>query len=78
MRSLGHNVVNDGLIDDFTGFDVQDKRTVLRVDFATQSAWRTLAAELKEDKGLRDGIYEVLRTKYPELKQAFFYSKSPY
>ena len=71
-------VNNEALIDDFKGFDVQEEGTVLRLDFATQSAWRTLAAELKEDKGLRDGIYEVLRTKYPELKQAFFYSKSPY
>lgn len=71
-------VKNEALIDDFTGFDVQEEGTVLRLDFATQSAWRTLAAELKENKGLRDGIYEVLRTKYPALKQAFFYSKSPY
>ena len=77
LRSLGH-IVNEGLIDDFAGFDVQAEGTVLRLDFTTQSAWRPLAAELKDNKELRDGIYEVLRTKYPELKQAFFYSKSPY
>lgn len=71
-------VKNEALIDDFTGFDVQAEGTVLRLDFATQSAWRTLAAELKENQGLRYSIYEVLRTKYPALKQAFFYSKSPY
>lgn len=71
-------VKNEALIDDFTGFDVQEEGTVLRLDFATQSAWRTLAAELKENQGLRYSIYEVLRTKYPALKQAFFYSKSPY
>jgi hypothetical protein len=71
-------VKNEALIDDFKGFDVQEEGAVLRLDFATQSAWRTLAAELKEDKGLRDVIYDVLRTKYPALKQAFFYSKSPY
>ena len=71
-------VKNEALIDDFTGFDVQEEGTVLRLDFATQSAWRTLAAELKENKGMRNGIYDVLRTKYHELKQAFFYSKSPY
>ena len=71
-------VKNEALIDDFTGFDVQEEGTVLRLDFATQSAWRTLAAELKENKEMRNGIYDVLRTKYHELKQAFFYSKSPY
>lgn len=78
LRALGHTVVTEALIDDFTGFDVQDNSTVLRVDFATQAAWQPLAAKLKEHKGLRDVIYEVLRIKLPELKQAFFYSKSPY
>lgn len=67
-----------GVINEFEGFDLQEDGSMVRVNFASNSAWRPLLAAIKTNTRLKEVIYAALREAYPRLEQACFYSKAPY